>query len=115
MLQGAVWNRVSAWCTAALDLQEALVTAVGVMGSTDSVGVYVGCMWAHEYVEALPQLVRSSRGNLPDESMAVVMLTCTMGAGHIRDLFRSQHGQHLSLHGGPRVVHLWPEGAVRVH
>ncbi len=25
------------------------------------VGVYVGCMWAHEFVELLPHLVRTSQ------------------------------------------------------
>ena len=47
--------------------------AGGVMDMTDSVGVYVGCMWAHEYVEELPQLVRSPCCALLDEAL---MLTC---------------------------------------
>ena len=39
------------------DLQEALVDAAASIGSSGRTGVYVGCMWAHEFLEVLPQLV----------------------------------------------------------
>ena len=38
-------------------MQEALVLAGHVGADSTHVGVYVGCMWAHEFVEVLPQLV----------------------------------------------------------
>ena len=39
------------------NLQEALVEAATSIGSSGRTGVYVGCMWAHEFLEVLPQLV----------------------------------------------------------
>ena len=39
------------------NLQEALVEAAASIGSSGRTGVYVGCMWAHEFLEVLPQLV----------------------------------------------------------
>lgn len=39
------------------NLQEALVDAAASIGSSGRTGVYVGCMWAHEFLEVLPQLV----------------------------------------------------------
>ena len=41
-------------------MQEALVLAGHGSGDSTKVGVYVGCMWAHEFVEVLPRLVSSS-------------------------------------------------------
>ena len=38
-------------------VQEALVLAGHLVGIDTQVGVYVGCMWAHEFVEILPRLV----------------------------------------------------------
>ena len=38
-------------------MQEALVLADHVGADSTQVGVYVGCMWAHEFVEVLPRLV----------------------------------------------------------
>ena len=39
------------------DVQEALVLADHVGAYSTHVGVYVGGMWAHEFVEVLPRLV----------------------------------------------------------
>lgn len=39
--------------------QEALVDAAGTIGTGGKTGVFVGCMWSHEFLEVLPQLVRS--------------------------------------------------------
>ncbi|BDA51455.1 probable oleandomycin polyketide synthase, modules 5 and 6 [Coccomyxa sp. Obi] len=36
--------------------QEALVDAVSSIGTAGKTGVYVGCMWSHEYLEVLPRL-----------------------------------------------------------
>jgi hypothetical protein len=41
----------------ACGVQEALVLAASAHGQSSKVGVYVGCMWAHEFVEVLPGLV----------------------------------------------------------
>ena len=38
-------------------VQEALVLAAYADSQSSKVGVYVGCMWAHEFVEVLPGLV----------------------------------------------------------
>jgi len=40
-------------------MQEALILADRGLGQSSKVGVYVGCMWAHEFVEVLPHLVRT--------------------------------------------------------
>ena len=52
-------------------VQEALVLAAYAHSQSSKVGVYVGCMWAHEFVEVLPGLVGTPppscclpRGNL---------------------------------------------------
>ena len=37
--------------------QEAVVLAASAHSQSSKVGVYVGCMWAHEFVEVLPGLV----------------------------------------------------------
>ncbi|CAL8465605.1 g5141 [Coccomyxa elongata] len=36
--------------------QEALVDAAGMIGTGGKTGVFVGCMWSHEFLEVLPQL-----------------------------------------------------------
>ena len=41
-------------------MQEALILAGHVGGDSTQVGVYVGCMWAHEFVEVLPRLVSAT-------------------------------------------------------
>lgn len=38
-------------------MQEALVDAAGSIGTTGKTGVFVGCMWSHEFLEILPHLV----------------------------------------------------------
>ena len=43
-----------------VDMQEALVLAGETAKQSTKVGVYVGCMWAHEFVEVLPYLVRTT-------------------------------------------------------
>lgn len=58
-------------CVAA---QEALVDAAAAGGAVGKTGVYVGCMWAHEFLEVLPQLVTS----LPPAFSLVLPARCIL-------------------------------------
>ena len=128
----------------ACGVQEALVLAASAHGQSSKVGVYVGCMWAHEFVEVLPGLVgtpppscclprrilhshfsramphlepfqhSADEQNASTPDRAMLNAACT-AAGHIQHISCSQHRQHLPLHGGQGVLYLWAPGALSFH